>query len=117
MNIKRGELYWLDWSPGRGSEQLGVRPALIIQNDTGNKNSPTTIVAACSTAEADTSYPFIVPFTARESGTKRNGHVDCAHLMTIDKVHLKDKCGELSSSKMLEVDNAIKASLGLRISD
>ncbi len=59
QEIKRGEIYWVDWSPSRGSEQGGVRPTLIIQNDTGNIYSPTTIVAACTTA-MNKPYPFTV---------------------------------------------------------
>jgi len=67
MEVKRGEIYWVDWSPGRGSEQLGLRPALVIQNDTGNKFSPTTIVAALTTT-MEKSYPFLVKCAAAESG-------------------------------------------------
>jgi mRNA interferase MazF len=111
--IKRGEIYWVDWSPGRGSEQIGVRPALIIQNDIGNLNSPTTIVAACSTAPVDSSYPFIVQLSPQESGLKKACHVNLAQIQTIDKSHLQNKCGELNRNNIVEVNNAIKASLGM----
>lgn len=110
--IKRGEIYWVDWSPGRGSEQRGLRPALVIQNDRGNQYSPNTIVAAITTAPAKP-YPFIVLITASESGLPKDSSVDLASIMTIDKTRLGDKCGELSLAKMAEVDNAIKKSLGL----
>ena len=117
MDIRRGEIYWVDWSPGRGHEQLGTRPALIIQNDVGNQTSLTTIVAACTTAQIDEPYPFIVQLTPQESGLKKNCIVNLAHIMTIDKQCLKDKCGQLNKSKMTQIDKAIEASLGLRKAD
>ena len=111
-DIKRGEIYWVDWSPGRGSEQIGERPALVIQNDTGNKYSPTTIVAACSTAQVK-SYPFVVPIKKDESGLDRDTNVNLAIILTIEQSRLLKKIGHLSDKKMSEVDKAIKASLGL----
>lgn len=110
--IRRGEIYWVDFSPGRGGEQSGMRPALIIQNDTGNKFSPTTIVAACTTATSKP-YPFTVPATKQESGLPKDCTINLSAILTIDKSYLRDKCGELSKSKMDEVDLAIKRSLGL----
>jgi len=110
--VKRGEIYWVDWSPGRGSEQSGIRPALIVQNDTGNKHSPTTIVASISTAP-EKPYPFLVRFTAAESGLERDSAVNLAAILTIDQTCLGDKCGELPKIKMAEVDDAIKISLAL----
>lgn len=111
-DIKRGEIYWVDWSPGRGREQRGLRPALVIQNDVGNKFSPTTIVAALTTAIEKT-YPFLVKVTAKESGLTKDSTINLAVIMTIDKTRLTNKCGELDQAKMLEVNEAIKASLGL----
>jgi len=110
--VKRGEIYWVDWNPSRGSEQAGNRPALVIQNDIGNKYSPTTIVAACTTAQAK-SYPFVVFFTAKESGLPKGGSVNLAQMITIDKSRLRDKAGELTAETMNEVDEAVKSSLGL----
>ena len=110
--IKRGQLYWVDWSPGRGSEQSGLRPALVIQNDIGNQYSPTTIVAAITTAFVKP-YPFVVAITASESGLPRDSGISLSAIMTIDKTRLRDKCGELSQDKMAEVDVAIKKSLEL----
>lgn len=66
--IRRGEIYWVDWSPGRGSEQTGVRPAVILQNNVGNQFSPTTIVAAISTRVPPKLYPFHVRLSPEESG-------------------------------------------------
>ena len=111
-DIKRGEIYWIDWSPGRGSEQSGLRPALVIQNNTGNRYSPTTIVAALTTA-IEKPYPFLVKVTKKESGLPKDSIINLAVIMTIDKTRLTDKCGELSEAKMAEVNKAIKASLEL----
>jgi len=110
--IKRGEIYWVDWSPGRGSEQIGIRPALIIQNNTGNRFSPTTIVASISTTPKRP-YPFLVEFTAAESGLERDSAVNLSSILTIDQTCLGDKCGELHEGKMAEVNEAIKISLEL----
>lgn len=110
--IKRGEIYRVDWSPGRGSEQSGLRPALVIQNDVGNKFSPTTIVAAVTTTP-EKPYRFMVRITASESGLPRDSMINLAVILTIDQTRLGDKCGELSQTKMAEVDEAIKTSLAL----
>jgi len=109
---KRGEIYLVNWNPGRGSEQTGKRPALVIQNDTGNKYSPTTIVAACSTASVK-AYPFIVRVQAKESGVDKDSSINLAQIMTVDKTRLEIKLGQLSSEKMLEIDGALKVSLGI----
>ena len=90
----------------------GLRPALIIQNDVGNKFSPTTIVAAITTAPSKP-YPFMVRITASESGLTRDSMIDLGTILTIDQTRLGDKCGELSQTKMAEVDEAIKTSLAL----
>jgi len=111
-DIRRGEIYWVNWNPGRGSEQGGLRPALVIQNDIGNKFSPTTIVAALTTA-VEKPYPFLVRVTAKESGLPRDSTVNLAVILTVDKTRLTRKCGELSEAKMSEVNEAIRASLGI----
>lgn len=110
--IKRGEIYWVDWNPGRGSEQSGLRPALVIQNDIGNKHSPTTIVAALTTA-IEKPYPFLIKVTAKESGLPKDSIVNLAVILTVDKTRLTNKCGELSEARMSEVNDAIKVSLEL----
>lgn len=112
LTVKRGEIYWVDWDKGKGSEQSGSRPALIIQNDTGNEVSPNTIIASLTTAP-NKPYPFLVSFTAKESGLNSNGAIDLASIMTISKARLGKKCGQLGKQKMDEVDMAIKVSLGL----
>lgn len=111
--IRRGEIYWVDWSPGRGSEQKGLRPALVIQNDTGNEFSPTTIVASCTTAIGKP-YPFIVSVKARESGLPQDCCVNLAQIATVDKSRLIEKCGELDEEKMKQIDQAIKISLAIK---
>ena len=110
--IKRGEIYWVDWGQGTGSEQAGMRPALIIQNDIGNEYGATTIIAPCTTAEKKP-YPVIVSVTAKESGLPKHSSIDLGQIRTIAKSRLGDKVGWLSASKMAEVDKAIKYSLGL----
>jgi len=110
---KRGQVYLVNWNPGRGSEQIGIRPAVVIQNDVGNKHSPTTIVAACST-DSTKPYPFIVKITAKESGLDKDCAVNLAQIMTIDKDRLYKKIGELSPDKVIEINNAIINSLELR---
>jgi mRNA interferase MazF len=110
--IKRGEIYWVDWGKGKGSEQSGVRPALIIQNDIGNEISPNTIIASLTTAP-NKPYPFLVHFKAKESGLPEDSAIDLASIVTISKNRLGDKCGQLSKDKMREVNIAICVSLGI----
>ena len=112
MEVKRGEIYWVDWSPRRGSEQTGMRPALIIQNNVGNKFSPTTIVASVTTSIGKV-YPFQVGCSPKESGLSKDSLINLANIMTVDKVRLVKRAGNLSQDKMAEVDAAIEASLGL----
>jgi len=111
-DIKRGEIYWVDWGEGKGSEQKGVRPTLIIQNDVGNKVSPTVIVASITSAP-NKPYPFLVEITKEESGLDKDGWVDLAAIQTIDKERLGNKCGQLNLRRMSEVDKALKISFGL----
>jgi mRNA interferase MazF len=109
---RRGEIYYVDWSPGRGSEQTGTRPALIVQNDVGNQFSPTTVVATVSTQQRR-SYPFHVAISAEESGLPLHSVVKCEQLQTIDQTRLGPLLGSLTSDKMAEVDAALHQSLGL----
>ena len=113
-NYKRGEIYRLNWNAGKGREQVDIRLALIIQNDIGNKYSPNTIVALMTTAvSAGNNYPFIVVCSPRDSGMDRMNAIDLASIMTIPTSMIGDKLGQLSAAKMLEVNEAIKNSLGL----
>lgn len=110
--VRRGEIYWLELE-GSGSEQLGRRPVLIIQNDSGNRTSPTTIVAAITSQPRLRLYPFHVPFTAEESGLRRGGTVLCEQIQTIGQGRLGGLAGSLDSARMGEVDQALHRSLGL----
>ena len=110
---KRGEIYYVDWSPGRGSEQSGVRPALIIQNDLGNQSSPTTVVAAVST-QRRRAYPFQVAISARESDLPQDSIVKCEQIQTVDQLRLGRLAGVLAEDKMREVAIALHRSLDLR---
>lgn len=112
MPVRRGDIYWVDLGTPRGSEQGGRRPALIIQNDTGNVSSPTTIIAAITSKEK-VSYPFHVDISTLESGLPQDSTVLLEQLLTINKSRLINRVGSLSSAKMGEVDRAIQASLGL----
>jgi len=113
--VRRGEIYWVDFQYPRGSEQGGRRPALIVQNDTGNMSSPTTIVAAI-TSRKKVSYPFHVDISALESGLPYDSTVLLEQLLTINKSRMINRIGSLSSAKMLEIDNALRVSLGLSLS-
>jgi mRNA interferase MazF len=110
--VRRGEIYWVDFGIPKGSEQGGRRPTLIVQNDTGNMYSPTTIVAAI-TSKQKQEYPFHVGITAKESGLLRDSTVLLEQLQTINQDRLISKAGSLSNAKMRQVDEALKVSLGL----
>jgi len=113
MIIKRGEILLADFNPVRGHEQGKIRPCLIIQNDIGNTNSPTTIVASI-TSKADTLYPFLVKITADESNLPKDSFIQLNQIrtMSINERFIK-KIGNLNKEKMREVDTALKISLGL----
>jgi mRNA interferase MazF len=111
-SVKRGEIWWLDWSPGRGSEQTGRRPGLVVQNDVGNEFAANTIIA-CLTTRTDRSYPVLVAASRQETGLRRDSVVNCAQILTVSKDRLLRKAGELDEAKMAEVDEALAVSLGL----
>jgi mRNA interferase MazF len=108
---KRGEIWLVNWNPSRGSEQAGKRPALIIQNDVGNINASTTIVAAISASVK--LYPMNVKIEAHESGLNKNSIVKTSQILTVSKLRLEKRIGELTSEKMNQVNQAIKLSLGI----
>ncbi len=110
--VKRGDIFWVDFNPARGSEQAGFRPALVIQNDVGNKYSPTTIVATITTSEK--SFPFTVKVTAPEGGLVKNSVVNLSQIITVDKERLVNRLGTLTPARMQEVDRAIELSLGIK---
>jgi mRNA interferase MazF len=110
--LRRGDIWWLDWSPGRGSEQEGVRPAVIVQNDLGNEHSRTTIVAAVTT-QGQRRFPFFIAVPASQSGLPRDSFVNAAQILTVDKMRLSKRAGRLNQAKMAEVDLALRVSLAL----
>ncbi len=112
--IKRGELYYADLSPVVGSEQGGVRPILIVQNDTGNKYSPTVIAAAVTSRMTKAKLPTHIELSAGVFGLKADSVILLEQIRTLDKRRLKERIGELSESAMLKVNNALLISLGFR---
>lgn len=113
--IKRGELYYADLSPVVGSEQGGVRPILIVQNDTGNKYSPTIIAAAVTSKLDKAKLPTHIELSAKEFGLPKDSVILLEQIRTLDKKRLKERIGELSSSKMQKVNVALLISLGFEI--
>lgn len=110
--IKRGELYYADLSPVVGSEQGGVRPVLIVQNDVGNKYSPTIIAAAITSQLNKAKLPTHINLPAEEYGLPKNSVVLLEQIRTLDKRRLKDKIGELPVGVMDRVNEALMISLG-----
>ncbi len=110
--IKRGELYYADLSPVVGSEQGGVRPILVLQNDIGNKYSPTIIAAATTSKLNKAKLPTHILLPTTVSALPKDSVVLLEQIRTIDKTRLKEKIGELPSEIMQEVNNALLISLG-----
>lgn len=113
MMIKRGDVFYADLSPVVGSEQGGVRPVLIIQNDIGNKYSPTVIVAAITAQIQKAKIPTHIEVNAEVYGLERNSVILLEQLRTIDKQRLTDKITHLGDDLMDKVNEAIFISLGL----
>jgi len=113
-NIKRGEIYYADLSPVVGSEQGGIRPVLILQNDTGNKHSPTTNVAVITSikTKAKANLPTHVPFTA--DCLKSESIVLLEQIRTIDKSRLNEYIGKIDKKTMGAVDKALITSFGIK---
>ena len=111
--IKRGQIYYADLSPVKGSEQGGYRPVLIIQNDIGNKYAPTVIVAIITSRYTKANLPTHVWLNA-ECGLPKESMVECEQVRTLDKSRLKDFMGAVSDEVMREIDKGLKISFGLR---
>ncbi|HHY75313.1 MAG TPA: type II toxin-antitoxin system PemK/MazF family toxin [Firmicutes bacterium] len=114
MEPARGDIYFADLSPVIGSEQGGFRPVLIIQNDIGNKYSPTVIIAAITSQIQKARLPTHVELSSRDSGLDRDSVVLLEQLRTIDKRRLKRRVSRISDDLMRKVDEALAISLGLR---
>ena len=113
LEVKRGDLYYADLSPVVGSEQGGVRPVLIIQNDIGNKYSPTVIIAAITSQINKAKLPTHIEISANEYGLNKDSVILLEQIRTIDKKRIREKIVCLDSNVMLKVDNGLQISLGL----
>ena len=126
MPVMRGEIYWVEFDPVKGSEQGGLRPALVVQNDIGNRASPTTVVVAITRSIPPQPYPFVVIVEPEESGLPVRSTVNCSQMATIQQAGSASRLrplrreatvrpiGQLSTAKMAEVDAALKFNLGMR---
>lgn len=110
--VKRGELYYADLSPVVGSEQGGVRPVLIVQNNVGNKYSPTIIAAAVTSQLGKAKLPTHIELPAGKFGLPKDSVVLLEQIRTLDKKRLKEKIGELPINMMTKVNEALLVSLG-----
>ena len=113
MVIKRGDMFYADLSPVVGSEQGGIRPVLIIQNDLGNKYSPTVIAAAITSQTGKNKLPTHIEIDSESCGLKNNSVVLAEQIRTIDKSRFKGYVDMLNKEQMMAVDNALLVSLGL----
>ncbi|AEY67812.1 MULTISPECIES: type II toxin-antitoxin system PemK/MazF family toxin [Eubacteriales] len=113
MVIKRGDIYYADLSPVIGSEQGGVRPVLIVQNDVGNKYSPTVIAAAITSQINKAKLPTHIEIGALEYGLAKDSVILLEQIRTIDKKRLREKIGHLDDDLMTKVNNALEVSFGL----
>jgi len=113
MSVKRGEIYYADLSPVVGSEQGGIRPVLIVQNDVGNRHSPTVIAAAITSQREKAKLPTHIELNADKCGLAKDSVVLLEQIRTIDKKRLKERMGELGTTDMHKVDNALSVSFGL----
>ena len=114
MMVKRGEIYYADLSPVVGSEQGGIRPVLIVQNDVGDRHSPTVIAAAITSQKDKAKLPTHISVQAATCGLTKDSIVLLEQIRTIDKRRLKDRMGALDPPSMTRVDNALQISFGLQ---
>lgn len=113
MQVRRGEIYYAQLNPVVGSEQGGIRPVLVIQNDVGNQYSPTTIVVAITSQIDKAKLPTHVEVSAGKTGLEKDSVILAEQIRTIDKSRLKQKVAMLDETTMQKVDRAIEISLGL----
>ena len=113
MKVKRGDLFYADLSPVVGSEQGGVRPVIVVQNDTGNKYSPTIIVAPVTSQMNKAKLPTHVKLKGNNYGLPKNSVAIMEQLRTIDKKRLREKIGSFSGNVMNKIDEALSISLAL----
>ncbi len=112
--VKRGEIYYADLSPVVGSEQGGMRPVLIVQNDTGNRHSPTIIAAAITSKTGKARLPTHIALSGHSAGLNRDSIILLEQIRTLDKSRLRERMGRLDERTMSAVDNALSVSFGLQ---
>ena len=113
LNVKRGEIYYADLSPVVGSEQGGVRPVLIVQNDVGNRYSPTVIAAAITSQREKSRLPTHIELNSTSCGLSKDSIVLLEQIRTIDKKRLKERMGQLDDGSMGKINRALTISFGL----
>lgn len=111
--VKRGDIYYADLSPVVGSEQGGIRPVLIVQNDVGNKFSPTVIAAAITSKINKAKMPTHIELSAKDYGLNKDSVILTEQIRTLDKKRLKERIGKLDGELMDKVDEALSISFGL----
>ncbi|TJX15191.1 type II toxin-antitoxin system PemK/MazF family toxin [Tissierella creatinini] len=114
MIVKRGDIFYADLSPVIGSEQGGVRPVLVVQNDVGNKYSPTIIIAAITSQINKARLPTHIEINATDFGLPKDSVVLLEQIRTIDKKRLREKIGRFDEDMMKSVDEALRVSIGLK---
>lgn len=117
MTVKRGDIYYADLSPVVGSEQGGIRPVLIVQNDIGNRYSPTVIAAAITSQREKAKLPTHIEVCGESCGLAKNSVVLLEQIRTIDKRRLKEHMGTLDDNSMNLINRALSISFGLGVSD
>ena len=113
MIVKRGDIYYADLSPVVGSEQGGIRPVLVIQNDIGNKYSPTVIAAAITSQINKAKMPTHIELAAKDYGLNKDSVILLEQIRTIDKRRFREKIGRIDDGLMASVNNALSISFGL----
>lgn len=113
MGLKRGEIFFAELNPVQGSEQGGIRPVLVVQNDVGNSHSPTTIVLPITSRLTKAKLPTHVELTRVESGLARDSVVLAEQIRTIDKQRLQQKVSALDDSAMNKINHAMEISMGI----
>ena len=113
-NVKRGDIFYADLSPVVGSEQGGTRPVLIVQNDTGNKHSPTVIAAAITSQTGKARLPTHISLAGHDVGLSRDSVVLLEQIRTLDKRRLRERMGRVDGELMERIDAAIAVSFGLQ---
>ena len=114
MPIRRGDIVIVELDPTQGTEQRGTRPCLVVQNDVGNENAPTTIIVPFTTSFGERLYPFEVLIPAEECALREDSVVVCSQIRTVSiEDRIQDTIGAIPQDRMAEVDTALKYSLGL----